>query len=115
MFTPGYGATYRVDYKIIERKAVEFDVTDSKGRQVGYAVTISREFVRQDDNVNTGYPAYRIGEFFEVRPQAQRDGRAFGAIPVRSLRFVRTLDEARAIRAEMFAKAEKAAKKKFSS
>jgi len=99
----------------VEREERAFGVHDAKGREIGHAVTIIREVREADEAAHMLCDPEAIGEAYVVRPHAQRDGEAFGAIPVRSTRRAATLEEARKIREAIFAKAEKAARKKAAS
>jgi len=94
--------------------AYAFGVVDAKGRALGCRVSIT--FEPASWVVNPGDDAHRWhGESHDARfsfsPQATRDGKAFGAVPVRAWAYFGTLAAARAHAAKYVAGARKRAEK----
>jgi len=105
-----YTKATRTDRQLISNEARAFGAFDAKGREHGYRVAITREVWVADENSGWSVKSNRLGaECFLVEPQAMRGGQKFGAVPVNAMRVASTLDEAKAIAAEMFAKAAKKA------
>lgn len=99
--------------EMLERRVVDFDAFDGKGRRHGYRVVISKvTFSRAavGDGCYSLVDDENLGVWYEVDPHAMKDGSSWGAIP-RGYWF-RTLDEARAKSDAIIEKARKAAAKK---
>lgn len=111
-----YAACSRTERELIERQTEAFGLLDSKGREIGHAYTITREFwvVDADSHLIIRVEDLddRLEETFLVEPHALRDGQAFGAMPVASYKRFRTIDEARKYGHLVFDRAYKRALKK---
>jgi hypothetical protein len=105
----------RAAYDRVHSDTRAFDHLDAKGRRMGYRVTIAREEWVADETCDKyGWLIHpdQLGVRFVVMPQGTRDGKDFGAIPVRAEKQAASLEEALKLAEQMFAKAEKAAAKK---
>ena len=112
---PSYVRLVRLVRVSVEDIACPLGVTDNKGRVLGHRVAIAREVHGYgNEHAHRTCPADRIdlwiGESFVVTASTQRDGHDFGAI--QKDRRVKSLDEARALRDGIFAKARKTASKR---
>ena len=92
-----FPVTYSYDRANTTTERHDFGVVDSKGRAIGAFVTLAPFTVTR--NLNPGQwwtPGEEadLGDWYEVRPQATRDGQKFGAIAVAARFQVRTLAEA---------------------
>jgi len=103
----------------VSRYAEAFCVFDKKGREIGHMYTIDRECHTIDSNSTSlgelSALDLMLGESFMVRPQSLRDGKWFGATPVRSCKRFKTLDEAIAYGDRCISRADRAALKKASA
>lgn len=106
-------------YEAVHTERVDFDAIDTKGRRLGYRVNITRwDYTPMtpeelaDRQWYSSVPSSWIGGIYEVRPTSTRNGLAFGAIPVRSIRYFKTLEEAKAEAAAMIERGRKSVSKK---
>lgn len=95
-----------IDSKVMATLTETFGVADAKGREMGYRVTIERQTYEADPDSHTLVRPAMIGTTYEVRPRALRDGKSFGALPVRSYRRVASLTEAANVAGVMIHKAQ---------
>lgn len=111
----------RIKMNLNERQRVtyvaqSFELYDSKGRDYGYSYAIYCEVWAKDENGSWLIPSDEVDVFqgmsWVVEPHGLRDGKHFGAIPVRSRRRFKTLGEAFGYGGELIGKARKAAEKK---
>ena len=111
-FSAPYVAARIVSQEVVSREQQDFGLFDSKGRELGHSVTITRRETVADPSSNMGRHESEIGTKFFVTPHSMRAGAAFGALPVKSWRHFDDLEAAQIYAAESFAKARKAAAKK---
>lgn len=95
-----------VSSALICNEVREFDTFDGRGRRKGYAVAIIRyEYAAAETSKWTWVSEDEIGVTYHVEPQALRNGRKYGALPVRSFKKFKTIAEAEAAKEAMFIKA----------
>lgn len=103
----------RAEREQVLRRIEAFGAFDAKGREIGHRYTIDREVWVIDGRSHSLCEIGKLDELLEetflVEPQALRDGRKFGALPVASYRRFRSLAEAKAYGEAVLARAAKKA------
>jgi len=109
----------RTEREQVRNHSAAFGVFDAKGREIGHAYYIDREFHVIDADGNTlgelSHLDLLLEESFKVYPQGLRDGAKFGALPTASYKRFKTLVEAEAYADKVIARAERNAVKKASA
>lgn len=109
---PDYIRCRRDEREQAHRSAVSFDVSDAKGRVIGYRTMIDREVWVADEASNTSWDKKWVGcEIFRLQPQATRSGVDYGASLNASVHY--TLEDAKAKADAMIAAYRKKMTKQF--
>jgi hypothetical protein len=114
-----YARIVRTDREQVRRHSAAFGIFDAKGREIGHAYYIDRDFHTIDAAGTTlgelSCLDLLLEESFIVYPQSLRDGVKFGPRPTAAYKRFNTLAEAEAYADKVIARAEKAAVKKASA